>query len=193
MVNADHIKERKTLDLELEKQFKYEENDHSCLVTHSGRKVGYLSELSAAKGMYNWKTMYKSKSLYVHRIIWEVVHGKIPENMVINHIDNEPSNNRLANLEICTMAENNRRAITHTGNKGGLRKDNTSGHNGVCLITTDGYSFSAARWTEGGKLKYKLFSHLKHGSELAEQLAIAYRQEMIMQLNLKGYGYTQSV
>lgn len=41
-----------------------------------------------------------------HRLIWTWHFGTIPEGMVVNHIDCNPLNNDIDNLEICTQKEN---------------------------------------------------------------------------------------
>lgn len=54
----------------------------------------------------------KPKQLRVHRFIYECVTGKsIPENMVINHIDGNKTNNSFNNLELVTYSENTRHAL----------------------------------------------------------------------------------
>lgn len=53
--------------------------------------------------------LYKdgSKKLFsVHRLVWEAFNGKIPEGMQINHINEDPSDNRLENLNLMTPKEN---------------------------------------------------------------------------------------
>lgn len=53
--------------------------------------------------------LYKNhsyKSYRVHRLVYEAFYGKIPFWMVINHIDENPSNNQLSNLMLCTYKEN---------------------------------------------------------------------------------------
>lgn len=42
----------------------------------------------------------------VHRMIWEHVHGPIPDGMQINHINGNKSDNRIQNLELVTQSEN---------------------------------------------------------------------------------------
>lgn len=42
----------------------------------------------------------------VHRLVWEHVHGPIPEGMVINHINGVKTDNRIENLECVTEGEN---------------------------------------------------------------------------------------
>lgn len=43
---------------------------------------------------------------YVHRLEWEAFNGPIPQGMVINHIDENSTNNNLENLMICTQRDN---------------------------------------------------------------------------------------
>jgi hypothetical protein len=46
-----------------------------------------------------------------HRIIWEAVHGPIPEGLCINHLNGIRSDNRIANLEVVTQKENMAHAV----------------------------------------------------------------------------------
>lgn len=45
-----------------------------------------------------------------HRLIWQAVHGAIPEGMQINHKNGVKSDNRLANLELVTPSANTKHA-----------------------------------------------------------------------------------
>lgn len=63
-------------------------------------------------------------AVYAHQVIWAVAHGEWPKSPV-NHIDGNPSNNRLDNLREATQAQVSRNMKTH--------KDNTSGKMGVNL------------------------------------------------------------
>lgn len=42
----------------------------------------------------------------LHRLVWEAVHGHIPEDKQINHINGIKTDNRIANLELVTPLEN---------------------------------------------------------------------------------------
>lgn len=46
---------------------------------------------------------------YVHRMVWEEFNGPIPQNMQINHINEDKTDNRLENLEMVTCEENIRK------------------------------------------------------------------------------------
>ena len=46
------------------------------------------------------------KNYYIHRFVWECFNGLIPEDKVIDHINNNKENNRLCNLQLITQKEN---------------------------------------------------------------------------------------
>jgi HNH endonuclease len=75
------------------------------------------------KGKAYWQVRINGKIYLAHRLIWLLVHKAWPENQ-IDHIDGSGLNNRIENLRDVTNAENQKNAKK--------RKDNTSGHVGVC-------------------------------------------------------------
>jgi len=46
----------------------------------------------------------------VHRIVWIAEHGIIPDGYVIDHINNDKADNRIANLQLLTATENSTKA-----------------------------------------------------------------------------------
>ena len=48
----------------------------------------------------------KGKNFRIHRLVFEAFNGKIPEGLVVNHLNEIKTDNRLDNLEICTQKEN---------------------------------------------------------------------------------------
>jgi len=64
----------------------------------------------------------QGRMYYAHRLAWMYVHGKFPSHE-IDHIDRDPSNNKIANLRLATHAQNSRNTPK--------RRTNTSGFKGV--------------------------------------------------------------
>ena len=50
------------------------------------------------------------KHFYVHRLVYEIFNGPIPDKMEINHIDSNKQNNCIKNLELMTRSENAKHA-----------------------------------------------------------------------------------
>lgn len=50
----------------------------------------------------------KQKRIYkrLHRLIWETFNGEIENDLTVDHIDNDVTNNNLSNLQILTREEN---------------------------------------------------------------------------------------
>ena len=54
------------------------------------------------------------KKFLVHRLVYEAFNGKIPEGYTIDHIDQNPLNNNIENLQCITKQENIQKAENHT-------------------------------------------------------------------------------
>jgi hypothetical protein len=67
--------------------------------------------------------MVEGKLYLVHRIIYEMHHGPIPEDRDIDHINRFRDDNRIGNLRLATRSENR---CNHRGHR-----HNTSGYTGV--------------------------------------------------------------
>ena len=80
-----------------------------------GAKVGHKD----SNGYLNVKA--KGNRLLVHRVIWEMHNGKIPDGMQVDHINHVRDDNRIENLQILTSKQNVGRSAKGTplklGNK----------------------------------------------------------------------------
>ena len=74
------------------------------------------------------KIGFDGRQTYAHRLAWLYVHGVLPT--CIDHIDRNPSNNRIANL----------RAVSCSGNQHNRvkQRNNTSGYKGVIYFRRTG-------------------------------------------------------
>lgn len=68
-------------------------------------------------------TSVNAQKYRVHRIVWEMHNGKIPEKMEIDHVNHIRTDNRIENLRMVSSLENKRNAS--------MRSDNKSGFTGV--------------------------------------------------------------
>ena len=86
----------------------------------------YANKLAfTARSVAGYKTgSIFNRNYYAHRVAWAIIHGSWPE-CEIDHINGDPSDNRLSNIRSASRAQNER-------NKG-FRKNNTSGFQGVSL------------------------------------------------------------
>ena len=66
----------------------------------AGKKAGCIDY----KGYWNIK-LFKKK-YKAHRIIWIMHNGNIPEELTIDHIDNNKLNNKIENLQLLTRVAN---------------------------------------------------------------------------------------
>lgn len=65
------------------------------------------------------RTRIKRQGFLVHRIIFLMHHGYIPE--VIDHIDNNIQNNKIENLRSATKSQNHQNAVSHKNNTSGCK------------------------------------------------------------------------
>ena len=77
-------------------------NNETGKIYSTPNNTGYIDVAIKYKGI----TMHT----LAHRIIWWCVYGLIDNNLVINHINGIKTDNRIANLEVVTVSENNKHA-----------------------------------------------------------------------------------
>lgn len=120
---------------------------------------------------------YKSNSYLIHRVVYILNKGAIPDDMVINHVDFNTHNNNISNLELCTFRENLNRTQVSKGLK--LHHRNTSGVSRVSeSVKFNGYKtylYACAQCCDGlGNSYSKLFPYAKYGKELSWKMAVEY-------------------
>lgn len=93
----------------------YETDHYDYFITTAGEVYRYNKirgtilpmKCSTADGHYKLLVLDKgAKYYYIHRLVYETFIGPIPEGLVIDHIDNDFTNNRVWNLQAITKAEN---------------------------------------------------------------------------------------
>ena len=155
----------------------YTYKDRGLKLASAGDIAGYLHTLGY------WVVTFSECKYQAHRIVWEILKGPIPEGLVIDHRNGDPSDNNILNL----------RVVTSRGNSQNRRKDsrNKSGKMGVFSRTHKGVDYWVASWVnEEGISKQKNYSVNKYGEEGARALAEAFRDNILDIRNEEGSDYT---
>lgn len=143
------------------------------------RKVGGVFKVTAnphKKTKYIWVTVDRV-TYAAHRICWKLYHRKdIPHSLEIDHINGNPSDNRIQNLRLVTMSENMRNKKRYGSN--------TSGIVGVALRSD--MREGTARWRAQINIDGK---SIKIGSFKTQEEAITARREAEMRFGFSdGHG-----
>ena len=136
--------------------------------TNSRSQVGNIA--GGLKPSGRWEIMYDYRAYKAHRLAWLYVYGEISEELFIDHIDGNPSNNQISNLRTCTAAENQKNRK--------ISKNNTSGFKGVHLEKSVNKYMVSIRNPETGKHEhYHGFTTLEEASIFYEAKAVVYNGE----------------
>lgn len=128
--------------------------------TKRGRTVGLIVVgwvKNSRKSHYRCMLL-KGKKVRLHRVIFAIVHGYLPEQ--IDHIDGDSLNNKIENLRACTPSKNMQNSK--------IRSDNESGIKGL------GFHKLTNRWR--GRIKLNCVVHLIQRKE--KQFVINWLSEM---------------
>lgn len=108
----------------------------------AGKEAGYIDRLGYRRFCIA-NTPYPA-----HRVIWFYVHGRWPDN--IDHINGNPSDNRLSNLRSVTDAVNAKNKSQYRNNSSGFRGVSWKRHEGTwyAYITISGRMKSLGRFVD---------------------------------------------
>lgn len=114
--------------IDFNKIFRYEdgklfwiENPNGRASAADGLEAGFLKTSSA--GYQSRYVMYKGVHYVVARVIYQMLVGEIPDNLEVDHADNNSLNNKIDNLRLATYQQQCTNQL--------IRKDNKSGFKGV--------------------------------------------------------------
>lgn len=179
-----------------EKYFEYSENSPSGLIwkinVYSGRNntrkmrsagdsAGYLRYKKSGK-IDGWVVGLNKKTYFAHRIICKINGILINDDLVVDHIDGNPSNNLLNNLRVVTNRVNSQNCS--------MSVNNTSGVTGVSYNVHNEYWEANILGINGERIR-RAYSCSKYGNVIAKQLAIKFRQDTLDYLNNNGMNYTE--
>lgn len=179
--------------------FAYDESSPSCLVfnkvIYGGRnlkqQIRKPGDFAGSKEYNNrsgeplaWRVHYNGFRYNAHRLVWIIHSGQIDDSKVIDHLDGNPFNNRIENLQIKTVRENNQNVKLSSKNKSGVC--------GVFLEHVEGLPVAwTATWNSAeGKTCRKRFYLKGEDSSIVFAQAVAYRQSKIQELISLNMAYT---
>lgn len=91
-----------------------------------------------------------------HRIIYAMHHGPIPDGSEVDHVNGNPSDNRIENLRLASRSQNNQNRT--------VRRDSTTGIKGV-YRRRDGKKWVAEIKVEGKKIHLGNFLRIEDAQE----------------------------
>ena len=178
--------------------FYYDESSPTCLrwaidIPYKGLFGGeaYKCRVGDVVGTINkdgrTRLKYQQRVYLLHRVVWEILNGKPHDDLVVDHKDGDPSNNRVGNLRLVSREVNCRNSRQPVTNKTGVTGVN------LTEFTMSGklYRYYVATWSVSGKSHHRNFSIKKLGEDEAFRRACEFRDTMIASLNATGAGYTE--
>lgn len=83
-----------------------------------GARIGALAGHRRPDGYMH--IVLDGRRIYIHRLVWQIERGSIPSDMEIDHIDHNPSNNKITNLRLVTRSGNRKNRSRDSRNKSGV-------------------------------------------------------------------------
>lgn len=109
-----------------------------------GKKIKFGSRAGSLGADGYRRIKHRNRYYMEHRLIFLLHHGYLPH--LLDHIDGDPTNNRVENLRSCNYAENNRNS-RHTSTSGvkGVTWD-SSRNKWRCQIHVDSKNYNLGRY-----------------------------------------------
>lgn len=128
---------------------------------------------------------FKRKDYLIHRIIWTLLNGKIPDGFVIDHIDGNPKNNNIKNLRAVDRKTNNQNTFKLKDQPAQGINLKTYVRNNTCR------QVYVASCSAGEKYYSKEFNIHFYTPDLALNLAIDWRKNKLLDLNKSGNNFSE--
>jgi hypothetical protein len=96
----------------------------------------YLKPYLNKNGYYRIQLNKKGyqKNIFLHRLVYEAHNGPIPDELYIDHIDNNSQNNNIDNLRLATLCENAQNKKKPNNNTSGYKNINLTKNNTYRVI-----------------------------------------------------------
>jgi len=97
-------------------------------------RIGENVSVNMNDNGYETTCVKNNKSYLVHRLVWEVVCGKIPNGLMIDHINRIRNDNRIENLRLVTRAGNaHNMDVTSTLVGASMYRNNNKWQSRICV------------------------------------------------------------
>ncbi len=134
---------------ELPKYFVYKDGHLHWL--KSNKKAGTLRKEGYIVIQYN-NSVY-----YAHRLVWSLLKGAIPDNMQIDHINRDKSDNRIENLRLVNVSQN------------ALNKKFKVSKTGIVGVTKDRAYYKVSFTVNGKAIHVGNFKDIKAAENVAKE------------------------
>ena len=150
---------------DIKKHFVYADGEWIWKITRNNRAIAGRVAGCVDKSHGYKEVRINRRRYYVHRLVWVYFNGDIPGCMSVDHINHQPSDNRIENL----------RAVSHATNHKNqrMRKNNTSGVNGVTFNKSRNV-WIAQITVNGLNIKLGAFSNLRQAKQKRLEANIKY-------------------
>lgn len=85
-----------------------------------GNSAGFVMDQTRNHSGFRHCVKIKNKRYYTARVIYEMKNGKIPDGMVIDHINGNSLDNRIQNLRVVNLRQNARNRKVNSTNTSGI-------------------------------------------------------------------------